>query len=103
MEDIRIKKISFTSFMKLNLLGAFSFGIMTGIFAFLLCITESDIVNVTINGEVVTGFNGGIQAIIMFPLVTTIVFTIFSLFIYLGLWTFLKMKKNINIEVERED
>lgn len=100
MKEIKLQKISFKSYVKLHIISGLGFGIIYGIYALVLSFIDGDSVYVTFGGQVTTGIKAGIANLILGPIMMPVVFTIFSLFLYLGFSLIMKFKKTIKMKIQ---
>ncbi len=103
MSEIKLKKIKFKSFIKLNVFAGFGMGIIFGVLLFLLSFSDDSNVYVQLGEKTITGLIGGFLALILSPLLYAFVFGFFSIFLYWGFTLFMKFKKTIKLEVEIEE
>jgi len=100
MENIKIEKISLLTYLKLNFIGAFGFGIIIGLIGFVMSLINPGSVNLTVGYETITGIAAGAGGIIAFPVILGVIYTFFSLFFYLGILLYLYLRKTIEVKVK---
>jgi len=101
MEIIKLEKIGLGSYLKMTFIGGFTIGLIIGIFGFILSLFNPNAVTLTIGYESITGVAAGAGGIVAFPVIISIIFSFFSLFIYLGLLIYLKFRKTIDIKIKK--
>ena len=100
MENINLEKIGFGSYIKINFIGSFTLGLVLGMIGFVISIISPDSVYLTLGEETTAGIVAGLSGIILWPILISIMFALFSIFLYLGVLIYLKIRKGINIKVK---
>lgn len=89
---VNVKKIRFSSYIKLFVLAALPFGLIMGIIGFLFSLIGGD-AKANLGSVTLTGIPAGIVLIIMFPIIYGFFALIFSLLSYLP-FKFMLIKLN---------
>jgi len=103
MKETKLEKISFSSYIKLILIGALGSGIISGIIACFGALFNlfSTYFYVYLNiGTKEPGVLSGIINLIIFPLFFIVIFLIFSIILYLGFILIMKFKKSLTIKIK---
>jgi hypothetical protein len=100
MREVNLQKISFKSYLKLNMISGLGMGILFGIFGFIISFIDGESVYVTIGEKTTTGIRAGLSMLLLSPIMVSFIFTFFSIFLYLGFRLIMKFKKSIKIKVQ---
>lgn len=100
MKVLNLNNISFTSYLKINLIGSFGFGIILGIVSLITALIDPNATVLVIGDTTIKGIAAGFSNLILVPIMFTIIFIIFTLFLYLGFILVMKFKKSIKIKID---
>jgi hypothetical protein len=100
MKEIKLKKLSFKSYLKLSMINGLGTGLLFGLLGFIISIFDKEAVYVTFGETTTTGINAGISFLIVLPIMMLIMFMIFSLFSYSGFSIIMKFKKSIKLQIQ---
>lgn len=102
MQEIKIRKMKFGSFIKLTTLISGSVGIVFGLFLFVASIFGGN-VNANLGETQLTGVAGGIASIFIGPIVFMIFGAIFGLVGFLPFKYILRIFKGLNLKFDFEE
>ena len=102
MKKITIYRIGFGSYIKFFILSGASLGIIMGIF-FLIVGLMGGPVTAHIGNTSYSGLTAGVLGVFIAPLVCSLIFAIFSFFMYLPFKLLLKVFRGIKMNVQLQD
>ena len=100
MKNFELNKIDFISYLKINLIGSFGFGLILGVITLLTSLIDPNSTTLLIGTKKITGIAAGFSGLIAVPLMLVITFIIFTVFLYLGFILIMKFKKKINVKLD---
>lgn len=100
MKIFNLNKISFESYLKINLIGSLGFGIVLGIITFITALIDPNSTVLKIGGKTIEGIAAGFSSLVLVPIMFMITFIIFTVFLYLGFILIMKFKKSIKIKLD---
>ena len=100
MKIFNLNKISFESYLKINLIGSLGFGIVLGIITFITALIDPNSTVLKIGGKTIGGIAAGFSSLVLVPIMFMITFIIFTVFLYLGFILIMKFKKSIKIKLD---
>jgi len=103
MKSYSLEKISFGTYLKIMFISSLGMGLMFGILSFLVSLISENSVYITLNGNVITGIKAGICGLALYPLMMIMLFLFFGVFLWLGFFLVMKIKKQIKINIQIND
>ncbi len=100
MKILNLSKISFGSYLKINLIGSLGFGIVLGIMSLVTSIIDPNSTVLKIGGKTIEGIAAGFSSLLLVPIMFMIIFVIFTVFLYLGFILIMKFKNSIKIKLD---
>ena len=100
MDKVKLQKLGFGSYIKINAIGGFWTGLIFGLIGFGLTLLGFDASSVSVGGYNFSGTMGGILALVITPPLMALILAILSIFFGIGLKLHLFILRGIKVKAK---